>query len=76
MAEKWVTVMGSFVADLAFRTGRIPAWGETLMGQSFQLGPGRQGLQPGCCRGARRRPGELHLQAGAGPLRGNGAQSL
>jgi len=43
MAEKWVTVMGSFVADLAFRTGRIPAWGETLMGQSFQLGPGGKG---------------------------------
>jgi len=35
--------MGSFVADLAFRTGRIPAWGETLMGQSFQLGPGGKG---------------------------------
>jgi ribokinase len=35
--------MGSFVADLAFRTGRIPAWGETLMGQSFKLGPGGKG---------------------------------
>ena len=33
MAKKWVTVMGSFVADLAFRTDRIPVWGETLMGQ-------------------------------------------
>jgi ribokinase len=35
--------MGSFVADLAFRTGRIPAWGETLLGKSFQLGPGGKG---------------------------------
>jgi ribokinase len=35
--------MGSFVADLAFRTGRIPAWGETLLGQSFKLGPGGKG---------------------------------
>jgi ribokinase len=35
--------MGSFVADLAFRTGRIPAWGETLLGHSFQLGPGGKG---------------------------------
>ena len=35
--------MGSFVADLAFRTERVPAWGETLMGQSFQLGPGGKG---------------------------------
>ncbi len=43
MAKEWVTVMGSFVADLAFRTGRIPAWGETLMGQSFKLGPGGKG---------------------------------
>lgn len=42
-AKKWVTVMGSFVADLAFRTGRVPAWGETLMGQSFKLGPGGKG---------------------------------
>jgi len=43
MAKKWVTVMGSFVADLAFRTSRIPAWGETLMGKSFMLGPGGKG---------------------------------
>ena len=43
MAKKWVTVMGSFVADLAFRTDRVPAWGETLMGQSFKLGPGGKG---------------------------------
>jgi ribokinase len=41
--EKWITVMGSFVADLAFRTPRIPAWGETLMGPSFKLGPGGKG---------------------------------
>jgi ribokinase len=41
--EKWITVMGSFVADLAFRTPRIPAWGETLMGPSFNLGPGGKG---------------------------------
>lgn len=43
MAEKWVTVMGSFVADLAFRTDKLPAWGETFMGRSFQLGPGGKG---------------------------------
>lgn len=41
--KKWVTVMGSFVADLAFRTDRVPVWGETLMGQSFKLGPGGKG---------------------------------
>ena len=43
MAKKWVTVMGSFVADLAFHPDRVPAWGETLMGQSFKLGPGGKG---------------------------------
>jgi len=42
-SKKWVTVMGSFVADLSFRTDRVPAWGETLMGQSFKLGPGGKG---------------------------------
>lgn len=43
MPKKWVTVMGSFVADLAFRVDRLPAWGETLMGPSFQIGPGGKG---------------------------------
>ena len=43
MSAKWVTVMGSFVADLAFRTEKLPAWGETFMGSSFQLGPGGKG---------------------------------
>jgi ribokinase len=43
MSSKWVTVMGSFVADLAFRTDKLPAWGETFMGNSFQLGPGGKG---------------------------------
>ena len=42
MASK-VLVMGSFVADLAFRAARLPAWGETLMGDSFALGPGGKG---------------------------------
>jgi ribokinase len=43
MSAKWVTVMGSFVADLAFRTDKLPAWGETFMGNSFSLGPGGKG---------------------------------
>jgi ribokinase len=38
-----VLVMGSFVADLAFRTPRLPGWGETLMGGMFALGPGGKG---------------------------------
>jgi ribokinase len=38
-----VIVLGSYVADLAFRIDRLPAWGETRMGQSFHLGPGGKG---------------------------------
>ena len=40
MSNKFVTVVGSFIADLAFRTPRLPAWGETVMGSAFKLGPG------------------------------------
>jgi ribokinase len=43
MAEKWITVLGSFVADLAFRTKKVPAWGETILGSDFLLGPGGKG---------------------------------
>jgi ribokinase len=43
MKNNRVTVMGSYVADLAFRVDRLPTWGETRMGQSFQLGPGGKG---------------------------------
>jgi ribokinase len=35
--------LGSYVADLAFRTPKLPAWGETSMGTAFHLGPGGKG---------------------------------
>jgi ribokinase len=38
-----ITVLGSFVADLAFRTKKAPAWGETILGSDFRLGPGGKG---------------------------------
>jgi ribokinase len=38
-----VLVLGSFVADVAFRAARLPAWGETIMGSGFALGPGGKG---------------------------------
>jgi ribokinase len=38
-----ITIMGIFVADLAFRTPKLPAWGETVLGLSFKLGPGGKG---------------------------------
>ncbi len=43
MPDPRLTVMGSFVADLAFRAPRLPAWGETVMGSQFRLGPGGKG---------------------------------
>jgi ribokinase len=43
MAGGRVCVLGSFVADAAFRTERLPEWGETLMGNAFALGPGGKG---------------------------------
>ena len=43
MSAKRVVVMGSFVADVAFRLDRLPVWGETLMGSAFMLGPGGKG---------------------------------
>jgi ribokinase len=43
MTSKPVTIMGIFAADLSFRTGRLPAWGETVIGDTFQLGPGGKG---------------------------------
>jgi len=43
MSKPLVTVMGSYVTDLAFRTDKLPAWGETYMGSSFLMGPGGKG---------------------------------
>ncbi|MGC9200037.1 MAG: ribokinase [Acidobacteriaceae bacterium] len=42
MAKK-IVVLGSYVADVAFRSARLPAWGETLLGSGFALGPGGKG---------------------------------
>lgn len=38
-----VVVLGVFVADTAFRADRLPRMGETLLGNSFALGPGGKG---------------------------------
>jgi len=43
MTNRPITVMGSFVADLAFRTPALPAWGQTIMGSDFRIGPGGKG---------------------------------
>ncbi|MCA8880480.1 MAG: ribokinase, partial [Rhodobacteraceae bacterium] len=38
-----VVILGVFVADTAYRAERQPRMGETLLGQSFVLGPGGKG---------------------------------
>ncbi len=38
-----VTILGIFVADVAFRATRQPAMGETILGEDFRLGPGGKG---------------------------------
>lgn len=43
MTRRGVTILGIFVADLAFRAGRLPAIGETIAGSGFAVGPGGKG---------------------------------
>lgn len=41
--SKPISILGIFVADLTFRTNRMPVKGETFIGNSFKLGPGGKG---------------------------------
>ena len=43
MSKSGVCILGIYVADLAFRAGRQPAMGETILGTSFAMGPGGKG---------------------------------
>jgi ribokinase len=38
-----IVILGIFVADTAYRADRQPRMGETILGQSFSLGPGGKG---------------------------------
>ena len=38
-----ITVLGAFVADTSYRADRAPRMGETVLGNSFALGPGGKG---------------------------------
>ncbi len=38
-----VVILGVFVADTAYRAARQPVMGETILGESFALGPGGKG---------------------------------
>ena len=41
--KRGVVILGVFVADTAYRAGRMPRMGETILGESFALGPGGKG---------------------------------
>ncbi len=38
-----IVILGVFVADTAYRADRAPRMGETIIGNSFALGPGGKG---------------------------------
>ncbi len=41
--KRGIAILGVFVADLAFRAGRMPEMGETIIGSGFKMGPGGKG---------------------------------
>ena len=43
MSGKPIVILGVFVADTAYRAARQPRMGETILGNSFVLGPGGKG---------------------------------
>jgi ribokinase len=43
MDKNGVAILGVFVADLTFRSSRMPAIGETVVGSGFAVGPGGKG---------------------------------
>ncbi|CUH40353.1 Ribokinase [Jannaschia seosinensis] len=54
-----VAILGVFVADTAFRAGRMPRMGETILGDSFALGPGGKGSNQAVAAG--RAGAEVHF---------------
>jgi len=75
MAEHRITVLGSFVADLAFRTTGLPGWGQTVLGSEYRLGPGGKGSNQAI--GAARLGAEVALLTAVGEdTFGDGAVEL
>ena len=54
-----IVVLGVFVADTAYRADRAPKMGETIMGNSFALGPGGKGSNQAVA--AAKAGGEVHF---------------
>ncbi len=54
-----IVILGVFVADTAYRADRPPRMGETIMGNSFALGPGGKGSNQAVA--AARAGGDVHF---------------
>lgn len=54
-----IAILGVFVADTSFRADRPPRMGETILGNSFALGPGGKGSNQAVA--AARAGGEVHF---------------
>ena len=54
-----IVILGVFVADTAYRADRAPKMGETIMGNSFALGPGGKGSNQAVA--AAKAGGEVHF---------------
>lgn len=63
-----IVILGVFVADTAYRAARQPNMGETLLGDSFALGPGGKGSNQAVA--AARAGGKVHFisRLGADPF--------
>ncbi|MDA4848662.1 ribokinase [Hoeflea poritis] len=63
MAGK-IVILGVFVADTAYRADRQPRMGETILGNSFALGPGGKGSNQAVA--AARSGGDVHFMSRLG----------
>ncbi|MEM6634381.1 MAG: ribokinase [Pseudomonadota bacterium] len=54
-----IVILGVFVADTAYRADRPPKMGETILGNSFKLGPGGKGSNQAVA--AARAGGDVHF---------------
>lgn len=54
-----IAILGVFVADTAYRADRAPKMGETILGNSFALGPGGKGSNQAVA--AAKAGGETHM---------------
>lgn len=59
-----IVILGVFVADTAYRADRQPRMGETILGNSFALGPGGKGSNQAVA--AARAGGDVHFMSRLG----------